>query len=168
MKLNMFCVGADASIDGAFFKKYLKSFGSVGFKITTGVIIEFELTMFRRIFVISNPMEINRMNDGFRTTMIAMPDFEVSDPPKDIIVADLNGNLADVKVEARNGSLADVKITICDKMNQPTYKIEKYNVPYKGIMTSEFEMRGNLILTQTYYKVQQLNSMPAVRSVKRS
>jgi hypothetical protein len=149
----MFCVGADASIDGSLFRKYFKMLGNIGVKFTTGVIIEFELTMFRRIFVISNPVEINRMGSGFRTTMIAMKDFEVSDPPKDIIVADLNGNLADVKMEGRNGSLADVKITICDKMNQPTYKIEKYNVPYKGIMTSEFEMRGNLVLTQTFHKI---------------
>lgn len=153
MKLNMFCVGADASIDGSLFRKYFKMLGNIGVKFTTGVIIEFELTMFRRIFVISDPVETNRMNSGFRATMIAMTDFEVSDPPKDIIVADLNGSLADVKVEGRTATMADVKITICDKMNQPIYKIEKYNVPYKGIMTSEFEVRGNLVLTQTFHKI---------------
>lgn len=85
--------------------------------------------------------------------MIVMKDFEVSDPPKDVIVADLNGSLTDVKVEGRNGRMADLKITICDKMNQPNYKIEKYNIPYKGIMTSEFEVRGNLVLTQTFHKI---------------
>jgi hypothetical protein len=154
MKLNMFCVGADASADGSFIKKYVKAFGNLGIKITSGVIIEFELTMFRRIFVISNPLEINRMNSGFRATMISMTDFEVSDPPKNIVNADLNGNLADVKIANRNSQMADVRITICDKMNQPNYTIQKFNVPYNGIMTSEFEVRGNLVLTQTFHRIQ--------------
>lgn len=153
MKLSMYCVGADASIDGSFFRKFLKAFGNIGVKLTTGVIIEFELTMFRRIFVISDPMEINRRDSGFRATMIAMNDFEVSDPPKNIVIADLNGNLADVSVVGRNSKVADIKITVCDKMNQPSYEIEKYNVPYQGVMSSEFEVRGNLVLSQTYYKV---------------
>jgi hypothetical protein len=138
----------------------LKIFGNIGIQLTSGVIIEFDMTMSRRIFVISKPWEINRMNNGFRTTAICMKNVKVSRPPKNIIIADLDGNLADVKVVNRNSAVADVRITVCDKMNQPNYTIERYNVPYKGIISSEFEVRGNMVLTKTYYKIPPDNGEP--------
>jgi hypothetical protein len=159
MKLSMYCVGADASASGA---SHLKIFGNIGIQLTSGVIIEFDMTMSRQIFVISKPLEINRMNNGFRATAISMKNFEVSWPPKNITIADLNSNLADVKVVNRNSAVADVRITVCDKMNQPNYTIERYNVPYKGIMSSEFEVRGNMVLTKTYYHKSTANAPTAI------
>lgn len=46
MNLNMYCVGADASTDGSFFRKYFSIFGNIGIKLNTGIILEFELTIF--------------------------------------------------------------------------------------------------------------------------
>jgi hypothetical protein len=61
--------------------------------------------------------------------------------------------LADVEIEGRNMNRADVKITVCDKLNQPYYIIEKYNVSYEGFMTSDYSARGDLNATKTFHKV---------------
>lgn len=54
---------------------------------------------------------------------------------------------------SRNFSQADIKITICDQLNQPQYVIEKFNVPYDGYMTGDFNVRGELLPKKTYYTV---------------
>jgi xylose isomerase len=69
------------------------------------------------------------------------------------VIADLKHHLADVEIEGRNLNKADVKITICDKLNQPYYIIEKYNVSYEGFITSDYRARGELIATKTFHKV---------------
>lgn len=158
MILSLHCVGADASVDGSLFSYFHKAFGSVGIKASTGVVLEFETAMFRRFFAISDPVEINREDSGLRVSMMMMKDFVVSDPPKGVVIADLNGKLADVHVINRNARLADVEISICDKLDQPNFTIEKYNVPYQGILSSEFEVRGKLVATQTFHKISDKNT----------
>lgn len=122
-------------------------------KLASGIILMAKTKMFERIFVISDPVEIHKMNTGFRATMMMMDDFEVSDPPKNVVIANMDRNLADIEVESRTASVADVKITICDELNQPYYTIEKYNVPYEGFITSEFGIRGDLKAVKTSYMI---------------
>ena len=153
MKFKMYCVGLDFSIDGSVFNKISKSFGSIGVKLAAGLYAEFQTTMFRRIFVISNPTEVSRMESGLRASMMMMQDVEVSDPPKSFGFVDINNNLTDLELINRNGRVVDVKFTICDQLNQPQYTIEKFNVPYEGVMTSEFNIRGELQAVGTFYKV---------------
>jgi hypothetical protein len=110
MKLKLYCVGVDAPLSGSFYKSWLDVMGSIGMKLTSGIILIVKTKMFERTFVVSDPMAINRKDTGFRATMMMMKDFEVSDPPKNVLIANMNGNLADVEVIGRTAKLDDVKI----------------------------------------------------------
>jgi hypothetical protein len=126
--------------------------GSIGFKFATGIIMEFETHVFRRLCLISDPVSLTR-GSGISATLIGMDYFQVNDPPKGFKFADIDHNLTDVEITSRNRKLADIKITICDQLNQPQYEIVKFNVPYDGHMTGDFNARGKLLAKKTYYKI---------------
>lgn len=60
MKLKLYCVGADASLSGSMYKSWLEILGSIGMKLASGIILIAKTKMFERIFVISDPIEINK------------------------------------------------------------------------------------------------------------
>ncbi|MGD8835343.1 MAG: hypothetical protein PVJ19_10395 [Desulfobacteraceae bacterium] len=152
MKMRLLCTGGEVSLNAGSFASWADVMGSVGMKFGSGVLLEFETQLFRRLFVISDPVSLIK-GVGIKATLIGMDYFEVSNPPKSVVIADLNHHLADVEIEGRNMNRADVKITVCDKLNQPYYIIEKYNVSYEGFMTSDYSARGDLNATKTFHKV---------------
>jgi hypothetical protein len=152
MKMRLLCTGGEVSINAGFLARWADVMGNVGMKFGSGVIVEFETQLFRRLFVISDPVSLIK-GDGIKATLIGTGYFEVSNPPKGVVIADLKQHLTDVEIKGRNAKKADVKITVCDKLNQPYYTIEKYNVSYDGFMTSEYRARGELIATETRHKI---------------
>jgi hypothetical protein len=155
MKMRLLCTSGGVSLSPGDFADWADVFGSISLKFASGVLIEFETHLFRRLFVISDPIEINK-DSGIKATLIGMDSFEVSNPPKSVVIAELSRHLADVEIKSRDFSMADVKLTICDKLNQPHYTIEKYNVPYKGFMTDDFNVRGELIAAKIFHKIQHM------------
>lgn len=152
--MRLLCTGGEVSLDAGDLARWADVLGNLGIKFSSGIMMEFETKLFRRIFVISDPVSIIK-GAGISATLIGMDYFEVSDPPKNVVLADLKHHLADVEIEGRNFSKADVKITICDKLNQPYYTIEKYNVPYEGFMTSDYNVRGELLAAKTFHKIRE-------------
>ncbi len=154
MKIRLVCTGGGLSFSPGKIPhlKWADGIVSLGFKFATGIMIEFKTVLFQRLLVISDPVSLTR-GSGIVATLMGMEYFEVSDPPKNLNFVDIDRTLTDVEIEGRNHNLADIKITICDKLNQPLYKIEKYNVPYKGMMNGDFNVRGELIAKRTRLKV---------------
>lgn len=152
--MRLLCTGGEVSLNAGDLARWADVIGNLGIKFSSGIMMEFETKLFRRIFVISDPVSLIK-GAGISATLIGMDYFEVSDPPKNVVLADLKHHLADVEIEGRNFSKADVKIAICDKLNQPYYTIEKYNVPYEGLMTSNYSVRGELIATKTFHKIRE-------------
>lgn len=153
MKMRLlFCTGGEVSLSAGNLAVWADVIGNLGMKFGSGIMLEFETKLFRRIFIISDPVSLIK-GAGISATLIGMEYFEVSDPPKNVVLADLNHHMADVEIEGRNFSKADVKITICDKLNQPYYTIEKYNVPYEGFMIKDYSVRGELLAAKTFHKI---------------
>lgn len=152
MKMRLLCTGGEVSLNAGFLTRWVDAMGNAGIKFGSGVLMEFETQLFRRVFVISDPASPIK-GDGIKATLIGTDYFEVSNPPKSVVIADLKHHLTDVEIEARNSKKADIKITVCDKLNQPYYIIEKYNVSYEGFITKDYRARGELIATKTFHKV---------------
>lgn len=152
MKMRLFCTGGEVSLNAGFLARWVDVMENVGVTFGSGVWMEFETQLFRRLFVISDPVSLIK-GDGIKATLFRTDYFEVSNPPKTVVIADLKHHLTDVEIEGRNARKADVKITVCDKLNQPYYTIEKYNVTYKGFITSDYRARGELLATKTRHKI---------------
>ncbi|MBT8341502.1 MAG: hypothetical protein KJP07_15965 [Desulfatitalea sp.] len=147
------CAGAGASVEAAAFHRGLSFLDGIGFEVGHFFFIDFELTMFRRLFLITDFIKFSPSGTGIETTSIVMKDVEVSNPPKNVTIADLNGHTADVTLTKNGFSKMDIKLVIMDKMDQPHYTIEKVNVPYEGFSTGDFNVRGKLALIKTYYRI---------------
>jgi hypothetical protein len=158
MKIRLLCTGGEVSLNAGLLARWADVMGDIGIKFGSGIMMEFETQLFRRLFVISDPVSLIK-GDGIKATLIGTDYFEVSNPPKSVVIADLKHHLTDVEIEGRNSKKADVKITVCDKLNQPYYIIEKYNVSYEGFMTSDYRVRGELVATKTRHKVPDRSKM---------